>query len=355
MKSNRQKDSTDFQPDALGELPMTIAKYAFYIGLFLVIGGFATTLFLMNIASGDQTKIQQISSSIDLFQKVMVSGVLGLALGSAWLFWEEEFMVFGNLVGAGFLLGAPTLIPMVISFNNNPAVQDGYKAIGAAGMLWIAIAGCVLVGDLALRIRNRMVHGTKAELLKYGNKKMMEEGDRQNVFMGKCWQLPYCRKYVREKCPIFHSKRTCWKELVGCMCEESVIRAAIDNKPVSKEALMSGAAIPRNNKLSVSAKRERCKTCVIYNEHQKHKYRLAMPVVIIGYILFFALFRLPLTKLVESFLGGASKAVSTVTAGTVQKVDTGAWFTQFLVLALLITALAYTIKMVEYAIFKLKI
>ena len=355
MKPNRQKDNTEFQPEVLGEIPMTIARFATWGGAIAFAGSLFVTIYLMTVASGDAAKANQVATNMELFQKGMVTGVLCFVRGTAWLFWEEEVMVAGHLIGSLLLMFSPTILPLVISFNNNPGVQAGYAAMNGGAMLWLGMAAVILVTDISLRVKNRMVHGTKAELLKYGNKSMKEESDRKNVFMGKCWQLPYCRKYVREKCPIFHAQRTCWREQVGCMCEESVIRSAIENKPVSKEALLSGAAIPRNNKLSTAAKKERCKTCVIYNEHQKHKYRLAMPSVFIFYTLFYALFRIPLSDMVNRMLGGTSKVISNVTVGTVQKVETGAWFTQILVAALLITALAYTIKMIEYAIFKLKI
>lgn len=352
----KKKDPTEFQPDMLGEIPATIARYAFWGGVGILIFSVVVVVFLMSVANGDATKAGQIASSIGLFQKGLLIGVIGTVAGSAWLFWEEEIMVALNLGGAFVLFFSSTILSMAMSFpaeNANKGILAGYDALGLAGKIYLAFAFVILIGDIALRVKTRTEQGAKKDSLKYG-KGVTEESDRKNVFMGKCWQLPYCRKFVREKCPIYHAKRTCWRELVGCMCEESVIRIAMDGKPISKESLLSGAAIPRNTKLTDAAKRERCKTCVIYNEHQKHKYKLAMPTVIISYIVIYIVFKGPIADVINNFLSHGNKIVNDISANSIKKVDTGDMFTQFLVGAVLIVGLAYTIKVVEYAIFKLK-
>jgi hypothetical protein len=354
MKPNRQKEPSDFQPDALGELPMTIATYAFWGGLISLVASLAVVFFCMMTAAGDQTKAATLANTIKVFDKGLILGAIAMVIGSAWLFWEEEVMVAMHLFGASVLFFAPTLVPLVMTESQNAAYVGGIEAISGAGKIYLGFALTILIADLALRVKKRVTQGTKADLLKYG-KGIKEEVEKQNVFLGKCWQLPFCRKYVREKCPIYHAKRTCWRELVGCMCEESVIRMAMESKPISKDALLSGSAIPRNNKLTVNQKRERCKNCVIYNEHQKHKYKLAMPVVLVGYGLFYALFREPLANAVDGFLGTAGKTVKDLSAGAVSGLNTGSMFTQFLVGAIILVLMSYTIKMVEYALFKLKI
>ena len=353
MKPGPKKDPTEFQPDMLGEIPYTIARYAFWGGLVALVLSVVITIYLMTIA-GDATKAKQIADSIGLFQKGITFGVILTVAGSAWLFWEEEMMVGGNLIGALILFFSGSIIKMAMSLPDNVGTSAGYDSLGSGGQIYLGFALVILVVDIALRVKQRAQQGAKKDSLMYG-KGVTEESDRKNVFMGKCWQLPYCRKFVREKCPIYHAQRTCWRELVGCMCEEAVIRVAMEGKPVSKEALLSGAAIPRNNKIPDSAKRERCRNCVIYNEHQKHKYKLAMPTVVVGYALIYILLRVPLSDAINRFLNNTNKEIGTLTANQVRNIQTGDVFTQFLVGAVVIVALAYTIKIVEYALFKLKI
>jgi hypothetical protein len=358
MKNNRQKDQADFSPDSLGELPMTIARYALWGGVTVFALCLIAVTFLMNVAANDAAKAAQVATNMGMFEKGLILGPILIALGSAWLFWEEEMMVGLNIVFALVVFFAPMWLPLVLTNaqpeTSNPGVRKGYESLAIGGQIYVGFAIAILIGDIVTRVRKRMVYGTKAALLKYGTN-IKEESDRKNVFMGKCWQLPFCRKFVREKCPIYHANRTCWRELVGCMCEEAVISAAMTGKPVSKEALLNGTAIPRNNKLTDSQKRQRCHNCVIYNEHQKHKYKLAMPLAMIFYGIVFLLFRESLGGWVSGMMTGASKKVNEITVGTVKTVGAGEYFNQFLTVAIILVAFAYTVKLIEHAIFKLKI
>ena len=80
-----------------------------------------------------------------------------------------------------------------------------------------------------------------------------------------------------------------------------------------------------------------------------------MPTVVIGYILIYILFKNPIADMINNFLNRGNQVVNQVTVGAIKDVHTGDFFTQFLVGAVVVVALAYTIKVVEYAIFKLKI
>lgn len=358
MKNNRQKDQADFSPDSLGEIPMTIARYALWGGVTVFALCVIAVIFLMNVAAGDAAKAAQVATNMGMFEKGLILGPILIALGSAWLFWEEEMMVGLNIGCALLIFFAPMWLPLVLTNaqpeSSNAGVKKGYESLAIGGQIFVGFATAILIGDIITRVRKRMVYGTKAALLKYGTN-IKEESDRKNVFMGKCWQLPFCRKFVREKCPIYHANRTCWRELVGCMCEEAVISAAMTGKPVSKEALLNGTAIPRNNKLTDSQKRQRCHNCVIYNEHQKHKYKLAMPLAMIFYGIIFLLFRESLGGWVSGMMTGASKKVEQVTVGAIKNASAGEYFNQFLTVAIILVAFAYTVKLIEHAIFKLKI
>ena len=211
----------------------------------------------------------------------------------------------------------------------------------------------VLVIDVAGKSRTRMKIGVKADTLKYG-KGVKEEKDRQNVFMGKCWQLPYCRKFVRERCPIYHAKRTCWKERVGCMCEEEVIRVAMEGKPIPKSQLLDGSAIPRNHRLNEKQKAERCRNCVIYNEHQRHKYRALAPAVVLGYGVLYLAGHVPLVALVEHFVRVVDKLIHTAVMANGQT-EIPVFVTEGLLFFGMLLALTYTMKLVEYLVFKLKL
>jgi hypothetical protein len=234
------------------------------------------------------------------------------------------------------------------------------SALKLGGLILGIIAILLQLVDVAARVRNRAVYGAKEEQLKYG-KDVEEEHDYQNVFMGKCWQLPFCRKFVRERCPIYHSKRTCWRERVGCMCDEEVIRGAMENKAIPRDAVAAAQYIPRSSRLTAPQKAERCRQCVIYNEHQRHKYRLAVPTVLGAFLLIYALFRTPLlaatNRMMQDFDTAVSKIALTSPNRTYQAAvghDPGVMEEIILVL-LVLFVLSQVMKAVEYAIFKLKI
>jgi hypothetical protein len=233
-------------------------------------------------------------------------------------------------------------------------VADAMTAIQQAGLVFGIISVLMTVVDVAVRIRDRSKHGAKAEQLKYG-RGIKEEAEKQNVFLGKCWQLPFCRKFVRERCPIYHAKRTCWKELVGCMCEEQVIGNAMQNRPIPKDALLAASMIPRNEKLTMAQKRERCHTCVIYNEHQKHKYKLWMPIVVVAFLLVYALFRSPLLGATQTLLGGINRVVQQGTLGASGTFDPPRAFVEMLLVVFFVIGLTYSMKVVEYLIFRAKV
>jgi hypothetical protein len=220
----------------------------------------------------------------------------------------------------------------------------------------------VVVADIIVRSRTRAREGAKADQLKLG-KGLKEEKDIRNVFMGKCWQLPYCRKFVRERCPIFHARRTCWKEQVGCMCEESVIRNAMEGRVIPADAVAAAKFIPENRKLTPQQKSERCRSCVIYNEHQKHKYKLALPTMILAFGAVYAVFRPQMVSGIQGAMSGINKFVGSATLSQdggkdLTKTGLGSGdvpFAEIIVVALLVVALAYMIRLVEYLLFKAKI
>lgn len=346
--------------EAFHEFLTGAARLLFYLGLLLGLGAAAFCIYYAFAFGGGtvQASEAQALSNIDLFNKLIISGMMASGIGACYLFWGEELLAAIMLIVAGLLYFSPLILTSAAGIQaTNKVVQTALGTVQMGGTVLGLIAIVALVFDIANRVRQRSQQGSKADQLKYG-KGIKEESDRQNVFMGKCWQLPYCRKFVREKCPIYHAKRTCWKEQVGCMCEEAVIRDAMENKVIPKDEVAAAAAIPRNNKLTSQQKFERCKQCVIYNEHQKHKYRALLPTVIIGFIAFYAIFRIPLLSATAGMVNGMSRMVGKLTfsaSGGKSTQDVAAPFQELLLICLLIILLTYALKVLEHAIFKLKL
>ncbi len=255
----------------------------------------------------------------------------------------------------------------------------------------------LLLRQVYLNVHDK-IYGQDLTAMTYG--KDVEKEDHPKALIGalaKCWQLPFCREGIRKKCPIFHAKTKCWKERVGCMCEENIILLAMSD---GKEAPMAGAAaigkqsgfvaigdlitsseqttraqiatrpgpngvrIPTNPHLTMGQKRERCRNCIIYNEHQRKKYQLLSPLATVMVPLFVALNFEPLRAMIGSGMNGLDGLISKVSltghsGGVGAKIAnevTGSLSVEVIIIVCLsLVMMTWLLRFVEYCVFKIKI
>jgi hypothetical protein len=335
-----------------------LAKVLFFGGLVLALGGIGGLI--LNYVRGGSATEASIVSNVALFSGPAFWGALAAGLGAAYLYWAEDILAALLILASCILLFSPSYVPLLIT--TNPTSGDLIlEALTKAGLGLGLVALFVFVWEVISRIRMRVMEGVRSDQLKYG-KGIKEEKDIRNVFMGKCWQLPYCRKFVRERCPIYHARRTCWKERVGCMCEESVIRNAMEGKVIPKDMVAASKFIPKNSRLTPEQKAERCRMCVIYNEHQKHKYKLALPLSFAAFgVLYFAL-NAPIAEVLLRTMTAANKVMSSATIGAVQANAVNNAPTigplglhQVLVVIIFFIGAVYSIKVIEFVIFRAKL
>ena len=344
----------------------TLARWCMWLGAGALLAGIGMLIFTgIATPSGVPAAAEQAQENIELFSNLALVGAIVGSLATAWILWGEETL--GPLL---MIIGS--LLYFFPSYASNLGVsrqQFGLDAMAAVSLVGVPIAAIGLLAlmlDIAQRIRIRSMEGTRADQLKFGQGvKVQEERDIRNVFLGKCWQLPFCRKFIRERCPIYHSKRTCWKERVGCMCEESVIQNAMAGKVIPKNIVAAARMIPTNRILTANQKRERCNVCVIYNEHLKHKYRLALPVTILSLAMIYVAFRTSLVAGVESMLISADEIYGRMTYSGGNEMSEAAKATsltegvipygEIVLIAGLLIVLAYIVRFLEYLFFKLKV
>jgi len=301
----------------------------------------------------------QAISNLALFQSTLSLSLVAFAVGASFLWWGEPKLPITLFVVAALVAGGPFYLPLLGPVKSAVPAR-AVQSMQDAGTIFFVIAAGVIVAEIAIRIKERISVGMKADQLKFG-KGIKEEVGQKNVFLGKCWQLPYCRKFIRERCPIYHSGRTCWRERTGCMCEEEVIRGAMENKVIPKDALKAAAMIPRNTRLTAIQKIARCRQCVIYNEHQKQKYKLWLNVTIVACLGVGYMMWTPLVTLLQNSMAGIDSLASSALAGTVHTglhefaTTTTVPIMQILAGALMLILFAYVLKTLEYLIFTLKI
>lgn len=360
---------TDIE-ETFGGILDSASKVCLWGGLVLMIiaiAGLALT-YQAFLQANPNASVPQGMSNIDLLSKLLYVGCIAAMAGSTFIWWGEETLGVFQIALGGIIWASPFWIPPLLGAGANGTTsevsQRAVATIQMGGTIFGGLAIMVLVADIAVRVRQRAQQGSRADQLKYG-KGLKEESDIRNVFMGKCWQLPFCRKFVRESCPIYHAKRTCWRERVGCMCEEEVIRKAMTGGTVatlSKDTVAAARFIPVNNRLNLEQKKERCRQCVIYNEHQKHKYKLALPMTVLGFALIYIVMRTALLGMTTNMIGAMDRILGNFSYGggkqnrMTESVQGGGFmFQEVLLICLMIVVLAYVLKVLEYLIFKLKV
>lgn len=324
-----------------------------------------------------------ILTAIIIFNDADVAGVALVAVAAFLAFGLEYVMniVFGNDI-ENVLKGQAAL--MAMHEVNTMAQIIGVP--GAALCLW----------QLFMRIRDSRNSKDLTRSSTYG--KDTARVQRKEPLIGafaKCWELPFCREGIRVRCPIFHAKTKCWQQKVGCMCEENIILLAMaqdgsaPQKTVPMAAMGSGfvplgdlltqpapntpkvnvptrkgprgVRIPENPNLTGAQKRERCRNCIIYNEHQRRKYQLmALPATLAVPVLV-GIFFSQLMDVAHTVMGvldhvmGHLSLDPSKTAQLSKSVSGNVPVEALLIVCLTLVAMTWAQRLLEYCIFKIKI
>lgn len=268
------------------------------------------------------------------------------------------------LTAAGFalLVFAPLLISLI--YPGGVVDETGATAFVQARfrlMSFILLAPGVflVIVDIVLQIRE----GSEERKLVAEERRRAKAEERPPIiFAGKCYHTPYCRDFIRKRCPVYEQRRSCWKLRVGCYCDESIILGAVTD-PLSPRKMFD----PRYSRSFVAAKskelagkkgKDRCRNCFLYQYHQSQKYRLAAPIGFVGTIVLMwkgiPLLRMGYDRFMEwakvviqklSYSGAESLALAPQDPGY----GTFFWFVAF-VFSLLF--LAYLLQFLEWCIFK---
>lgn len=201
---------------------------------------------------------------------------------------------------------------------------------------------------------------------KYGaGTKTQPKSKQRQVFLGRCWEGPYCRDHIRAKCPI-HIKRRgpCWWYKEGCMCEERIVLQAMiapDWKDQMARAHQNQTLAGPRKHLSPEAKRDRCRNCIIYNEHQRQKHKALTAAALVGVPAILAWQFPVINSFVSVILHGLDKIFTRFSFGAsptgIPQLHDSAYalIAWVFVFALGVVLLSQVMKVIEYACFKLKI
>ncbi len=282
---------------ALDEYARTVLWVAFGISALLL------AYLLMGLYSGAWAKValgalthdarlRQLGNIDVVFKGLQLTAFVGMVALLICTFRDEAMGYVLLAVGAAFYAGLPFLTDQIYNYR-------ALKASVATQMLmqdfqtlaWLFFVPGLLgtLADFARRFQGASETAAIQRVnLKYGAnvaKQRTAQNKTRTVF-SRCWELPYCRENIRDKCPVYVKRQgPCWWHKEGCMCEEKIVLQAIITSDWKAQAAKADTAFNFGNKrstLTPEAKRARCRNCIIYNEHQRQKYKAMVTVVLVA-------------------------------------------------------------------------
>ena len=352
------------------------------MGISALVCGMALLYLLWGLLSGawshesmgllpHAARAQQMANIALVFQ-VLQGASLFLILSLLVCCAQAEGVGYWLLGGAAlFSQGVPLLTEQVYGFSHHTAGSASQAALkdfgslawyfGVPGVLWTLVdiyRRLVGAAELAAIQRANAKYG-------HGVQKQVASTQRQ-VFLGRCWEGPFCKDHIRQKCPIFIEKRgPCWRRKEGCLCEERIVLQTMiapdwkDQMSRANQALTMGSG--QRKVLSPEAKRERCRSCVIYNEHQRQKHKALTTLVLLGIPALLIVNFDWLQHLVNHFLNltdaAARRFAFSADPTGIAFLHDGSYgiFAWVMVGVFAVVLLSQALKLVEYVCFTLKI
>jgi hypothetical protein len=361
-------------------LALVILRIALLVGAltlaYLLWGLFSPQIAHFNgLPRADRSRVME---NIALARQALAWSCLIAAVTAAVAFFRDEVCGYVlALSGAALHVGIPFLITFfadATNFSQNKAQSALLTAISSAGFVPLLLGGGLIALDVTRRLldlaRNRPL---SRDLLRYGSEASAEGAARplRLALLGKCWEGQYCREFVRVHCPIFHKRKACWRVKKGCYCEDDIVSTAalrmsgtqLRMAPDPRYNFANAPTPPAGRKaeLTPAQKRERCRHCVIYLDHQRQKYALLMPVLIVGVCAAAIVFSPLVRDLLRVGLSGVETVMARFSWGDAgsgisfrlgRPSPTVEWL---LIGALALMALSKALEALEWALFKLKI
>ena len=314
-------------------------------------------------------QVENVATVFRLLQLTSFVGVLSLLICAA----RSEGMgywLFG--MAAFFYGGVPWLTTQIYAQRHQSASKLGISVLTDFGLLaWLfAVPGAIwTVIDLIRRFGEASEKAAIGRATaKYGSgveKQGTGAGRHRQVFLGRCYEGPFCKDNIRPKCPIYLKRKgPCWWYKEGCMCEERIVLQAMittDWKQQSQEAVKALDSRGPRKILTPEAKRERCRNCVIYNEHQRQKHKALTIATLIGMpsilIWQFPLFQALIGSLLNVLDSMTKRFSFSPDASGIAQLHNGAYsiIAWVFLAALGVILLSQALKVIEYFCFKLKI
>jgi hypothetical protein len=310
---------------------------------------------------------EQMTQMIELVTRLLVPCcAVVVACVMIRLFRDEVVGQALTVVGALLFFGSPILLVSVAGLGKSGGavlskmIVDAFRLTGSVCFL----PGLVLLlRDAILRIWNGLSVKRVMERRLEDDEEPVKKSWFSSIY-ATCWDMNFCRGFVRKVCPAYAARKSCWRIKVGCYCDEKTILKAMmseGKENIHTRGIMESLGIEDKQavKLGSKVRKQRCRRCGIYIEHQRQKYQLLSPVVFpaVGVLLYAFHERisavlwvvLQRTDQIMSFL-----AYKTGTAAQSFSND-GGILTGLAFAWLSIIVISYALRLLEYLIFELQV
>jgi len=280
---------------------------------------------------------------------------------------EVAWAVLAGIFGAFFAFGTPHIVASSAGGMHAQPVQVVLKYCTIAGFAVMGLATLRMLGEIGFYIS--MGPRKRKEEIEIEQKAPKKKTSIRARWWARCWEMPYCHESVREQCPAYKARKTCWKYGFGCMCHPRLIEAVImasakGAKTAQERAMREGyvrSDLAADIKLSKEERTIPCSKCPIYIEHQRQKFRIVNPIAVVATIAGLAIGYKPMMGLYRGFVQALSRLAARFTL--TDRVNPSEWFSYldtptvriffFIIVGTLI--LAYVLKAVEWLIITKKI
>lgn len=370
MRSRQPKTRPFHVPEAIWSLVERMFVWgaaAFVIGLVYVAWGVLTGRMdqAMRLPEAERFKVAQ---NVLFACKIMAWGGIASLIGAAARFYYEETLGYIYLIaGAALYWGVAVVAGPTISGMGNQAGRLAVFALSQMqqiGVIALVIAIPFIIADFW----QRLLGVRRFRTPKPSDPAKTTEVPKSRACLF-CWQMPYCRDYLRQVCTAYEQKKPCWRIKSGCYCDENMILKVLQRSKTSKlpgfDQKYSKPGIGLTQNLTPAQKRARCRQCFLYAEHQKQKYRMLSPLAFPGVLALMYIYLQPLKDLLAKALSFTDQFAGSVTFGPrPDQVTNNPWLNLtatsevvewLFIICIGMILLSYTLRALEYAVFDLQI
>lgn len=302
-------------------------------------------------------------------QALVISGTVTAVCLALLTLEEFTWMVGVGVAGIALMFGFPALVANYADPQSNEAARAVLYGGTLAGKAIIVVVGLRVIYEIYRQLaeggerkRRKEVEEERARIREKPRKKVSESP------FAPCWEMPFCHEAVRDLCPAYKARKTCWRFGRGCNCDPDLIETLIRSRvPTAVQGAGEREGAYIRSDLQADAVRSRsektipCRQCPIYTDHQRRKYRVFSPLVILVTIVLFGVFFEPLKQVYSSITHAVASLASGMALG--QETASIDWWKDYLDNSTLQTAfviilglflLTWVIKATEWLILEKK-